>query len=100
VKCVSGIDGYPFNELGQFGVSYSATEIMLKTLFPCDRGMTRPQVADGEESLHICRVGANILNKQSRTADKGFPSWAFGGGLTISYCKKPVYYRSSDLRLL
>jgi hypothetical protein len=32
--------------------------------------MARPQVADGD-GLQIWRVAANILNKQSRTADKG-----------------------------
>jgi hypothetical protein len=37
-------------------------------------GMARPQVADGGERLQIWRVAANILNKQSRTADKGWPS--------------------------
>jgi hypothetical protein len=41
---------------------------------PCHHGMARPQVADGGEGLHIWRVAANILNKQSRTADKGWPS--------------------------
>jgi hypothetical protein len=41
---------------------------------PCHHGMARPQVADGGEGLQIWRVVANILNKQSRTADKGWPS--------------------------
>jgi hypothetical protein len=41
---------------------------------PCHHGMALPQVADGGESLQIWRVAANILNKQSRTADKGWPS--------------------------
>jgi hypothetical protein len=41
---------------------------------PCHHGMARPQVADGGEGLQIWRVAANILNKQSRTADKGWPS--------------------------
>jgi hypothetical protein len=36
--------------------------------------MARPQVADGGEGLQIWRVAANILNKQSRSADKGWPS--------------------------
>jgi hypothetical protein len=34
-------------------------------------GMARPQVADGGDGLQTWRVDANILNKQSRTADKG-----------------------------
>jgi hypothetical protein len=36
--------------------------------------MARPQVADGGDALQIWRVAANILNKQSRTADKGWSS--------------------------
>jgi hypothetical protein len=36
--------------------------------------MARPQVADGGDGLQIWRVAANILNKQSRTADKGWSS--------------------------
>jgi hypothetical protein len=32
------------------------------------------RVADGGEGLQIWRVAANILNKQSRTPDKGWPS--------------------------
>jgi hypothetical protein len=40
---------------------------------PCHHGMACPQVADGGKTLHILRVTANILNKQSRTADKGWP---------------------------
>jgi len=33
--------------------------------------MARPRVADGGDGLQIWTVAANILNKQSRTADKG-----------------------------
>jgi hypothetical protein len=39
--------------------------------FPVYFYMTRPQVEDGGDALQIWRVAANILNKQSRTADKG-----------------------------
>jgi hypothetical protein len=45
---------------------------------PCHHDMARPQVADGD-GLQIWRVAANILNKQSRTADKGSSS-SFGVG--------------------
>jgi hypothetical protein len=38
---------------------------------PCPDSMARPQVADGGNGLQIWRVSENILNKQSRTADKG-----------------------------
>jgi hypothetical protein len=41
---------------------------------PCHHGMARPQVADGGDGLQIWRLAANILNKQSRTADKGWSS--------------------------
>jgi hypothetical protein len=35
-------------------------------------GMARPQVVDGGDGLQIWRVAANILNKQSRIAYKGW----------------------------
>jgi hypothetical protein len=41
---------------------------------PCHHGMVRPQVADGGDGLQVWRVPVNILNKQSRTADKGWSS--------------------------
>jgi hypothetical protein len=37
-------------------------------------GMSHPQVKDGGDGLQTWRVAANILNKQSMTADKGWPS--------------------------
>jgi hypothetical protein len=40
----------------------------------CKHGMARPQVADGGDGLQIWRVGVNVWNKQSRTADKGWSS--------------------------
>jgi hypothetical protein len=39
---------------------------------PCHHGMERPQVADGGDALQVWRAAANILNKQLRTAEKGF----------------------------
>jgi hypothetical protein len=41
---------------------------------PCHHGMTRLRVADKGDGLHMWRVAVNILNKQSRTADKEWPS--------------------------
>jgi predicted NUDIX family NTP pyrophosphohydrolase len=41
---------------------------------PCHHGMARPQVADGGDGLQIWGVSANILNKQSRTAEMEWPS--------------------------
>jgi hypothetical protein len=49
-------------------------EITVFKWVPCHHGMAHPQVADGGEGLQIWRVAANILNKQSQTADKGWPS--------------------------
>jgi hypothetical protein len=40
----------------------------------CHHGMARPQVADGGDSLQFLREATNILNKQSRPADKGWSS--------------------------
>jgi hypothetical protein len=50
---------------------------------PCHHGMARSQVADGRDSLQVWSAAVNILNKQSRTADKGWSSrrW-LGLGLT------------------
>jgi hypothetical protein len=44
------------------------------TCFSCHHGMACSQVADGGDGLQICRVAADILNKQSRTADRGWYS--------------------------
>jgi hypothetical protein len=48
---------------------------------PCHHGMARLQIADGGDGLQIWRVAINISNKQSRTADRGWPSILGGGGL-------------------
>jgi hypothetical protein len=56
---------------------------------PCHHSMAHPQVADGGDNLQIWRVVAKILNKQSRTADKGWSS-IFGveRGLTTHHREK------------
>jgi hypothetical protein len=64
--------------------------------------MARPQVADGGEDLQLWRVAANILNKQSRTADNGWPSSLEDGrGITTPHRKKETSYemlqRASEL---
>jgi hypothetical protein len=46
---------------------------------PCHHNMADPQVADVGDALQLWRATANILNKQSRTADKGWSS-SLGGG--------------------
>jgi hypothetical protein len=40
----------------------------------CHQGMVLPQVADGGDTLQVWRIAGNILNKPSRTADKGWSS--------------------------
>jgi hypothetical protein len=37
---------------------------------PCHHGMAHSQVEDVGDGLQIWRVAANILNKQSRTAER------------------------------
>jgi hypothetical protein len=55
----------------------------------CQHGMVRPQDADEGDGLQIWRVTANILNKQSQTVDKGWPSsLGLGVGLTTPHRKR------------
>jgi hypothetical protein len=50
--------------------------------------MPSPLVADGGDELHIWKGAANVLGKQSHTADKGWSSGLrFGEGLTTPCCK-------------
>ena len=56
---------------------------------PVSHGMARPQVADRGNGLQIWRVAANMLNKQSWTADRsGSPAWGLVEGLTTPHRKK------------
>ncbi|KAJ4432142.1 hypothetical protein ANN_20758 [Periplaneta americana] len=58
---------------------------------PYLHGMARPQVADRGVGLQIWREAANILNKQSRTSDKGWSSsLRLGEGLTTHHRKKQL----------
>jgi hypothetical protein len=41
---------------------------------PCHYGMVRSQAVDGRDGLQMWKAVANILNKQSRTADDGWYS--------------------------
>jgi len=41
---------------------------------PCHHSVAHPWVAIGGDSFQICMVAANILNKQTWTASKG---WTF-----------------------
>jgi hypothetical protein len=61
----------------------------------CCHGMARPQVADKGDGFQIWRVAANILNKQSRTAEREWPSTlVVGRGLTTPHRKTLYLLRS------
>jgi hypothetical protein len=55
-------------------ISICLTSLTQVRWVPCHHGMGRPQVADGAHALQVCGEAANILNKQSPTADKGWSS--------------------------
>ena len=70
---------------------------------PCHHGMAYPDVAAGENT-QMSRVAANILNNQSRRADKGgFSSFGLGEVLTAPHRKNlPCYetfHKTSDWEL-
>ena len=48
--------------------------VMKGEVGPCHHGMARPQVVDGGDTLQFWREAANVLNKQSQTAVKRWPS--------------------------
>jgi hypothetical protein len=48
---------------------------------PCLHGMARPQVPVGGDGLQLWRIAANMINKQSRKADMGWPP---GWGLVVA----------------
>jgi hypothetical protein len=55
--------------------------------------MARSRVANGGEGLQIWRVVANTLNKQPRTADKGWScNLGVGRGATTRHHKKVICY--------
>ena len=64
---------------------------------PCFHGTARPLVGDRGFSLQTWRVAANMLNKQSWTANRGGPpAWGLVEGLTTPHHKKetvinPIY---------
>jgi hypothetical protein len=57
----------------------------------CHHGMVRPRVADRGDGLQIWRVAANILNKQSRTADSGWSS-SLGVGRGLTTLRRKTQY--------
>ena len=63
----------------------------------CLHGMARSQVADRGYGLQIWRVTANMLNKQSWTADRGGPpDWVLVEGLTTPHRKKEIVTNPLD----
>jgi N6-adenosine-specific RNA methylase IME4 len=60
----------------------------------CYHGTARPQVAVGRDGLQVWRVVANILNKESRTADRG---WTSSLGVGHWANNPPPHRRSSNL---
>jgi hypothetical protein len=55
--------------------------------------MKPPQFVDEGDVQQIWKVAANILNKQSRTADKGWVSdFVVSEDLTTPHRKKPACY--------
>jgi hypothetical protein len=62
---------------------------------PCHNSVERPRVADGGDGLQILRVAANIFNKKSRTADKGWSSiLGVGRGASNSSPQKSYLLRN------
>jgi hypothetical protein len=48
-----------------------------------------------EERPAVWRVAVNVLNMQSRTADKGWsPAWGLGEGLTTTHCENKCLLRN------
>ena len=64
---------------------------------PCHHGLARLQTADGGTASSM--EAANILNKQSRTVDKGWTSGlGVGRGANNSYTVKKTYYVTKCLQ--
>jgi hypothetical protein len=55
-------------------IDYPVLFIIIYIYYNC------PRVADGEDSLQIWREAANILNKESRTADE---RWSSSSGFRL-----------------
>jgi hypothetical protein len=56
--------------------------------------MVYPQVADRGNNLHIWSIDANIVNKKSQTAIKGWSSrWGFGFRITTPHHKETICYK-------
>jgi hypothetical protein len=63
-----------FDDCFSTGFKLVYSELVHVKWVPCHHGTARPQVADGGDGLQIWRAAANVLNKHSWTADKGWSS--------------------------
>jgi hypothetical protein len=62
---------------------------------PCQKGIAHPRVADGRDGFHVRRVAANILNKQARTAEKGWsPSFGIRRGEKTPNVNLLIFYEA------
>jgi hypothetical protein len=52
-------------------IEHSLCCYVIIKLFTTEDCMRSPRVADGSDGLQIWRIDANILNKESRIAEKG-----------------------------
>jgi hypothetical protein len=83
------IQSPPSHPISLRSILILSTHLRLVRWVPFHHGKARPQVANGGNTFQVWRVATNILNKQSRTADKGWPSsLGVGLGLTTPRLKK------------
>jgi hypothetical protein len=67
-----------FKQYNSFCVKEPQQWIIAFLCGPCHHGMAHPRVADGGYGLQILRAAANVLNKQSGTAEYDW-IWSLGG---------------------
>jgi hypothetical protein len=59
----------------------------------CHQNMARPHIMSGKHGLDLWTAAANIINKQSRTAEKGSPPpWWLSKGTISPYRKNSRAY--------
>jgi len=62
--------------------------------------MARPRAADGGDGLQIWKIAANVINKQSRTANKEWsPSLGVGHGANKPRSWQPFVYTVMNFRV-
>jgi len=60
--------------VGQSIMKVSVIQYVHNIYSGCHYGMARPRAADRVDGLQMWRVAENALDKESRTADKGWSS--------------------------